>query len=86
MDVHHGDPSITPTRSTVYIGTPDNPQFIREVPEVEDLARHIFNSCGPSGENREYLLHLHRAILELHPGSKDNHVNELSAIGSVPFY
>lgn len=81
MEVHQGDSAIPPIESTVYIGTPENPQFVKEIPEVEDLARHIFNSRGPSGENTEYLLHLHSAILELHPESKDNHVAELSSIG-----
>jgi cation transport regulator ChaC len=81
VPVHQADPTLPPIITTVYIGTPDNPQFVKDIPSAEDLARHIFNSRGPSGENREYLLHLHNAIIELHPGSRDNHIAELAEIG-----
>lgn len=80
VPVHQADPTLPPIITTVYIGTPDNPQFVKDIPSADDLARHIFNSRGPSGENREYLLYLHTAIMELHPGSRDNHIAELAEI------
>ena len=53
VDVHQTDPNSIPIRATVYIGTPDNPQFVGNPPPiVEDLAKHICISSGPSGENK----------------------------------
>jgi len=60
-------------------GTPDNPQFAARngVPGESELSEHIFNSRGPSGENKEYLYQLHHSLEELSPESKDNHVRSL---------
>jgi len=41
------------------------------------LARHILKSRGPSGENREYLFFLEKALLELSGESGDRHVSDL---------
>ncbi|KAJ9615712.1 hypothetical protein H2200_001789 [Cladophialophora chaetospira] len=56
---------------------PDNPQFLGAMP-LQDIAGTINISIGPSGENREYLLHLERALEELCPDSHDEHVTELA--------
>jgi glutathione-specific gamma-glutamylcyclotransferase len=40
-------------RAVVYIGTHDNPAFVGPMGSIDDLARHIFKSQGPSGENKE---------------------------------
>lgn len=63
----------------MYIGTPENPQFIaREgVPGLDELAHHIFNSRGPSGENRDYLYNLHKSLVGLSPAAHDHHVSRL---------
>ncbi|KAK7740028.1 hypothetical protein SLS62_011144 [Diatrype stigma] len=65
-------------RTLVYIGTPDNPQFVgpREGPQA--LAEIIYQSEGPSGLNRDYLFGLERALDELSPESGDAHVTDLS--------
>lgn len=63
--------------ATVYIGTSSNPQFAGPAKDTASLARHIFNSKGPSGENKEYLYHLADALRKLSPESKDTHVWEL---------
>jgi cation transport protein ChaC len=62
----------------VYIGLPSNPQFTGPQ-DPEELARHIFKSKGPSGENKEYLFNLEEALLSLSPelGSGDRHVADL---------
>lgn len=53
VEVHPVDPNARPIQATVYIGTPDNPQFVgNPPPRVEELAKHICVSSGPSGENR----------------------------------
>jgi len=56
---------------------PDNPQFLGALPPQE-VAETINASIGPSGENREYLLHLERALEDLSPGSHDEHIADLA--------
>ena len=66
----------TPIRCLVYIGLPSNPQFLG--PQDSDaLAAKILTSRGPSGENREYLFNLEKALLDLGEGSGDEHVSDL---------
>jgi cation transport protein ChaC len=61
----------------VYIGMPDNPQFLG-AQRPADLAKTINESRGPSGENREYLLQLEAALETLSPDSGDKHVSDLA--------
>lgn len=49
----------------VYIGKPDNEAFVGVQTDVEQLARHIVLSRGPSGENREYLYRLYESLKDL---------------------
>ncbi|KAH8815044.1 ChaC-like protein [Xylogone sp. PMI_703] len=69
-----GSPSI---RCLVYIGTPDNPQFMGPQ-DPQALAEHIFKSQGPSGLNKDYLLHLEKALNDLSPESGDSHITDLA--------
>lgn len=50
------------------------------VQEPEELARHIWRSRGPSGENREYLFMLEEALEALRVGSGDRHVEDLAGM------
>ena len=43
-----------------------------------EIAETINASVGPSGENREYLLHLEIALDELSPNSHDEHIKDLA--------
>lgn len=61
---------------TFYIASEDNHAFLGPA-SVEDLARHIADSHGPSGSNAEYLLSLAEALREL--GEFDEHVMALEA-------
>ena len=56
---------------------PDNPQFLGAL-DPQDVANTINASIGPSGENREYLLHLHKALEVLSPNSHDEHISDLA--------
>ena len=56
---------------------PDNPQFLGAL-APQDVADTINASGGPSGENREYLLHLEQALEELCPDSHDEHITDLA--------
>jgi glutathione-specific gamma-glutamylcyclotransferase len=69
-----GSPSI---KTLVYIGTPDNDQFMGPQ-DPQMLAEHIYRSEGPSGLNKDYLLSLDQALDELSPESGDGHVKDLA--------
>lgn len=72
--MENGKPSF---RCLVYIGLPDNPQFLgRQDPR--DVAEVISVSIGPSGENTEYLFQLEEALNSLGEGSGDAHISDLA--------
>lgn len=71
------DHKLPQIKCLVYIGMPDNPQFLGAL-QPSDVAEKINQSRGPSGENREYLLNLEHALLELCPESKDEHISDLA--------
>lgn len=59
-----------------YIAAPGNAAFLGPA-DVDEMARHIARSAGPSGTNADYLLQLGAALDEL--GCEDHHVRELVA-------
>ncbi|KAI8691151.1 Gamma-glutamylcyclotransferase [Fusarium sp. Ph1] len=63
--------------SLVYIGTPENDQFVGPQ-DPQELAEHIARSQGPSGPNIDYLLNLEEALSELAPDSGDVHIHDLA--------
>lgn len=67
-----------PIQALVYIGTPDNEQFIGPQ-DPQELAEHIYRSKGPSGLNKEYLLNLDVALNDLTPESGDVHIHDLAS-------
>jgi cation transport regulator ChaC len=74
---HPAESSKSTTECLVYIGMPDNPQFLGALSQ-QAVAERINQSIGPSGENREYLLQLEAALLQLSPSSRDEHVSDLA--------
>jgi cation transport protein ChaC len=62
---------------TVYIAREDNHAFLGPAALV-DIARQVADSHGPSGANREYVLHLARSLRELN--ANDEHVFALAAL------
>lgn len=77
-DFHPADKTIPDVRCVVYIGLPDNDQFLGPL-EPCAIAAKINESRGPSGENRDYLLNLEHALLELSPESRDEHISDLAS-------
>ena len=70
-------PQREPIHALVYIGTPDNEQFVGPE-DPQQLAEHIYHSQGPSGLNRDYLWGLEEALNGLSVESEDEHVTDLS--------
>ncbi|KAL1639947.1 hypothetical protein SLS58_007373 [Diplodia intermedia] len=66
-----------PIHCLVYIGLPENPQFMGPQ-DPQRLAEHIARSSGPSGENRDYLYQLEQALLGLSADSSDEHITDLA--------
>ena len=62
---------------TLYVAEIGNLAFLGAAP-VEELARHIAASHGPSGSNRDYVLQLAEALREL--GDHDPHVLALESL------
>lgn len=60
-----------------YVATPDNPEYLGEA-SARDIAAQVARSYGPSGQNREYVIELQRA-LEGH-GIRDTHIEEVAAL------
>lgn len=58
----------------IYIATPDNFAHLGDATD-DDIAKQIHQSIGPSGANRDYLIELHHALIEL--GAPDPHVARL---------
>lgn len=69
--------SSGPIQCLVYIGLPDNPQFLGPQ-DPQQLAEHIVRSRGPSGENKDYLYQLDEALRGLSKESHDEHVTDLT--------
>ncbi|MEZ5560277.1 MAG: gamma-glutamylcyclotransferase [Pseudomonadales bacterium] len=60
----------------VYIAPVDNFAYLGPAP-LEDMARQIHESAGPSGSNRDYLLELAAVLRDM--DAEDEHVYELEA-------
>ena len=56
---------------------PENPQFLGPM-HPQDVAERINQSVGPSGENRDYLLHLEQSLQDLSAQSTDSHISDLA--------
>jgi cation transport protein ChaC len=63
-------------RALVYRATPGNPDYLGPA-SLDDIARQVLDSVGPSGPNAEYVLELARALREM--GAQDDHVFDLAA-------
>ena len=73
IDIHFDEQTEA---GLVYRATPDNHAYLGEAP-IEEIARHIAESEGPSGRNRDYLLELAKALRDI--GEVDAHVFELES-------
>lgn len=65
-----------PFHTLVYLGTEKNPFFLGPA-LIEDIARQVIKSRGPSGCNAEYVLNLAQAMREIAPSARDDHLYSL---------
>lgn len=81
VDIYGDEDHHTPILkgATVYVGTVENPNYLGPAP-LEDIARQIATSVGPSGPNPEYLFQLSAAMRELAPTAQDDHLFGLEAL------
>lgn len=70
-------PQCKEIRCLVYIGMPENPQFMGAL-HPQAVAERINQSIGPSGENRQYLLDLEESLKDLSAESGDEHISDLA--------
>lgn len=65
-----------PFEMKVYIASPENEDYLGPAP-LDDIAKQIATSKGPSGYNYEYLLNLANAVRTRFPNFEDTHLFEL---------
>ncbi|XP_047322867.1 gamma-glutamylcyclotransferase 2-3 isoform X2 [Impatiens glandulifera] len=76
LDDNDSKPAISDVM--VFIASPDkkhNPNYLGPAP-VEEIAKQIASSEGPSGPNKDYLFHLEESLKSY--GCEDKHVMELA--------
>ena len=76
VDIRFPEHDDGPVPGLIYIATPGNPNWLGEAP-LDEIARQVAGSAGPSGHNAEYVLELARALRDM--GAADPHVFELAA-------
>ena len=69
---------IQPFDLKLYVGTEDNPFYLGPAP-ISEMALQIFNSVGPSGPNKEYILNLADALRRIAPEAEDEHLYSIEA-------
>ncbi|XP_059058775.1 putative glutathione-specific gamma-glutamylcyclotransferase 2 [Achroia grisella] len=72
------DKNLEPFDLTLYVATEENESYAGPA-SIEDMARQVVKSKGPSGTNKEYLYNLADAMRQLAPEVVDDHLFTLEA-------
>ena len=67
------DLNLDPFPTLMYVATDSNPTFLGPAP-IEAIADQVVRSRGLSGCNTEYVLNLARAMREITPLARDEHL------------
>ncbi|XP_072031945.1 putative glutathione-specific gamma-glutamylcyclotransferase 2 [Amphiura filiformis] len=71
--------SSKPFKVMIYIATEDNEEYLGPA-SMEEIAKQIAVSVGPSGKNAEYLCNLAEAVRCIVPGEEDVHLFQLERL------
>jgi glutathione-specific gamma-glutamylcyclotransferase len=69
----------TPKSTIVYVANEDNSSF-NPNHNLNDIAKQIFDSVGPSGPNTEYVYNLCDTMRQYFHNVKDDHLYELESL------
>ena len=72
-----GEESPKSVSALLYKAKPDNAEYLGPAP-LDEIARQVSRSAGPSGANVDYVLELARALRAM--GARDDHVFELERL------
>jgi cation transport protein ChaC len=64
-------------RALTYVALPGNPGFLGKASD-DEIANQIVRSTGPSGTNKEYILALNQALIDLN--IDDEHIRTLASL------
>lgn len=70
----HGDDDLPFARGVVFVAGATNPSFLGDAP-LDAIVRQVATARGPSGDNREYVVELAKALRDL--GHPDDHLESI---------
>ncbi|XP_050313342.1 putative glutathione-specific gamma-glutamylcyclotransferase 2 [Anthonomus grandis grandis] len=65
-----------PFEMIIYLASHENPNYAGHA-DLDDIARTVVDSIGPSGPNIDYVCNLAKVMREVLPEAKDDHLFEL---------
>lgn len=69
---------MQPFDMTIYLASHENPNYAGHA-EIDDIAKQVVQSIGPSGPNIDYVCNLAKIMREVVPEAQDDHLFELEA-------
>ncbi|XP_018575624.1 putative glutathione-specific gamma-glutamylcyclotransferase 2 [Anoplophora glabripennis] len=70
------DNHLNPFEITIYVATENNCNYGGHA-EIDDIAKRVVNSIGPSGPNIDYVCNLANSMRSLFPDVEDDHLFSL---------
>ncbi|XP_053615281.1 putative glutathione-specific gamma-glutamylcyclotransferase 2 [Plodia interpunctella] len=73
---HPKDEQVEPFKLTLYVATEENESYAGPA-SIEEIAKQVITSVGPSGTNKEYVYNLAEAMRTIAPQVNDDHLYSL---------